>query len=174
MSYFAAALARGPQGWVGAELDLDGVEDLDTVADMVRDVAGDSPAGPALLFVEENDEWFAILRVDDDVEPRVFISDPRAVETSHIAGVFYDEVLAAPPVEVAEGGDAAEDDAEESETMKPAAEPAGDLDVLADLGTPAEQLTALCGEEGQLPADIISAVCERAGCLDELERLREG
>lgn len=174
MSYFAAALARGESGWVGAELDLDEVEDLDSVADMVRDVAAEAGAGPALLFVEENDEWFAILRVDDDVEPRVFISDPRAVETSDIAGFFYDEVLAAPPVEVGDDEEVDEEDEDDAESMKPAAEPAGDFDLLRDLGTPADRLTALCAEEGQLPADIISAICERAGCLEELERLREG
>lgn len=170
MTYFAAALARGDDGWTGAEVDLDGVEDLDTVADLVRDVAGEA-SGPALLLVEENDEWFAVVRVDDDVEPRVFISDPRVVETSEIAGIFYDEVLAA-PAEDAE--DAEEDDEDEEETMNPAAEPAGDFDLLADLGVPAERLKALCAEEGQLPGDIITALCERAGCLEELERLREG
>jgi hypothetical protein len=33
-------------------------------------------------------------------------------------------------------------------------------------------LLALCAEEGALPADIIAAVCEAAGCLDVLEKLR--
>ena len=36
----------------------------------------------------------------------------------------------------------------------------------------AKRLIALCAEEGQLPADIISSLCESAGCLDALEELR--
>ena len=53
-----------------------------------------------------------------------------------------------------------------------AGEPIGDIEVLSDLGTPPSRLLALCAEEGQLPGDILSAVCESAGCLDELEQLR--
>ena len=62
MSYFAAALARTPAGWTAHELDLDGAADVDEVADRVRDVDGD--ADTSLLFVEEDDEYLAILRVD--------------------------------------------------------------------------------------------------------------
>jgi hypothetical protein len=43
---------------------------------------------------------------------------------------------------------------------------------MADLGTPGSQLLALCAEEGQLPADIMSIICERAGCLEALDSLR--
>ncbi|MBW3535690.1 MAG: hypothetical protein KY453_10835 [Gemmatimonadetes bacterium] len=30
------------------------------------------------------------------------------------------------------------------------------------------------GKAGLLPADVLTAVCERAGCVDVLESLREG
>jgi hypothetical protein len=33
-------------------------------------------------------------------------------------------------------------------------------------------LLALCAEEGQLPSDVISTLCEAAGCLDVLDKLR--
>ena len=82
VSYFAAALARTEQGWTGVELDLDEVEDLEALADLLRDLTGDGP-GPALLLLEEDDEHLAIVRVDGGAgslaEPRVFLSDRRAV-----------------------------------------------------------------------------------------------
>ena len=51
-------------------------------------------------------------------------------------------------------------------------EPLGDADLLADLGTSRRELIALVKHEGTLPADVITEVCERAGCVDELETLR--
>jgi len=166
VAYFAAALARSDGAWVGSEFDLDDVEDLDQVVDMLRELAGDDSEGPALLFVEEDDEWFGVVRVDGDNDPRVFVSDSRVVEQSRVAGILYEEAAAQPVVEAEES----EDDDEES--MRPAAEPAGDAELVADLGTSSARLLELCAEEGQLPADIITAICERAGCLDELDQLR--
>ena len=161
MSYFAAALARTPGGWTAEEIDLDGLPDVDAVADRVRDVDGD--AETALLFVEEDDEYVAILRVDANAdEPRVFVSDGLAAETYAVAGIFTGAVEdAAPPPP---------DD--EEETTPPESEPVGDADLLADLGTSRRELIALVTHERTLPADVISEVCERAGCLDELEELR--
>ena len=43
MSYFAAALARTPAGWTAEELDLDGVSDVDEVADRVLTITLDRP-----------------------------------------------------------------------------------------------------------------------------------
>ena len=73
MSYFADALARTPAGWTAEELDLDGVSDVDEVADRVRDVDGE--AETALLFVEEDDEYVAILRVDADADDLIRRAD---------------------------------------------------------------------------------------------------
>ncbi len=164
MSYFAAALARTPDGWAGTELDLDEVDDLEALAEQLRDITGEGP-GPALLLLEEDDEYVAVVRVDggpDSLEePRVFLSDRRAVQGSDVAAMLWED---APP------GGADDDD----EGTRPVAEPVGDTALLADLGTPGEELLELCAEEGLLPADVMTAVCERAGCLDTLEALREG
>jgi putative tRNA adenosine deaminase-associated protein len=94
VSYFAAALARTRAGWTAEELDLDGLTDVDAVADRVRDVDGE--AETALLFVEEDDEYVAILRVDAD-DLRVFVSDPQAAETYPVAGIFAGAVEEEPP-----------------------------------------------------------------------------
>ena len=162
MSYFAAALARTRAGWTAEELDLDGLPDVDAVADRVRDV--DGAAETALLFVEEDDEYVAILRVDAD-DLRVFVSDSQAAETYPVAGIFAGAVEEepAPP---------ADEDDDEEEDDPPDSEPVGDADLLADLGTPRRDLIALVTHERTLPSDVISEVCERAGCLDELETLR--
>lgn len=167
MSYFAAAVVRTPDGWTGRELDLDDVEDIDGVSDQLRDALADGD-GPALMFLEENDEYFLVVRVEssDSDEARSFISDVRSVETSELAAKLYE--AAADPVVDDEDG---EDDDEES-SARPEGEPGGDEAILADLGTKAADLHGLCTEEGMLPADVIYALCERAGCADVLEDLR--
>lgn len=161
--YFAAAVARTPHGWVGSELDLDGVDDLDTLAELVRDAAGGEASGPGLLFLEEDDEYVGLLRIDPDREPRAFLSDVRAAHSSELAGLLHED---AEPVVL--------DEEEETGSHRPEAEPAGDATLLADLGVPTAELLALCAEEGMLPADVITALAERLGCLEVLEELREG
>ncbi|HTW20003.1 MAG TPA: tRNA adenosine deaminase-associated protein [Mycobacteriales bacterium] len=170
MTYAAAAIARADAGWYGDELDLDGVEDLDGVVELLRETVGDD-ASTALLFVEEDDEWFAILRVDSDDEPRVFVSDARVVATSEIAGLFAEAAIEIDPEEDEPGEDETADD-EDDEGTRADGDPVGDSALLSDLGTSSARLLGLCAEEGALPSDVISALCESAGCLDVLEKLR--
>jgi putative tRNA adenosine deaminase-associated protein len=163
VSYFAATVARRPDGWTARELDLDGASDVDEVADRVRDVHGD--ADTALLFVEEDDEYVAILRLDARAdEPRVFVSDAHAADSFPVAELFAEAVEETDPEPV--------DDEDEDEPPGHDSEPLGDADLLSDLGTPRRDLLALVAHEGTLPADVITEVCERAGCLNELETLR--
>ncbi len=164
MPYFATAFARTQHGWLGRELDLDEADDLDGVAESVREFAAEDSADVTLLFVEEDDEWLAVLRLDGDGEPRVFISDSRPVEYSDLAARMGQDVAVERPAVTGA----------EEESVKPLPLPAGDVDVLAEFGTPGDELLQVCAEEGLLPADVISALCERAGCLEQLEQLREG
>jgi putative tRNA adenosine deaminase-associated protein len=163
VSYFAAALARTEEGWTGAELDLSEAEDLEALAELLRDQTGEGP-GPALLLLEEDDEYLAVVRVDGGsgglTEPRVFLSDRRAVQQSDVAAMLWE-------------GAAEHADAAAEEGTRPVAEPVGDASLLADLGTPAPELLRLCGEGGLLPADVMTQLCERAGCAEALEGLRE-
>lgn len=162
MAYFAAALARTDGEWHGRELDLDEVDDLEGLAEQLRELSGDG-AGPALLLLEEDDEYVAVVRVDGGTaalgEPRVFLSDRRAVLGSGVAALLWEDEPAPDP---------------EDEGTRAVAEPVGDPALLADLGTSADDLLDLCAEEGLLPADVLTAVCERAGCADALEQVREG
>ena len=164
MSYFAAALARTEAGWTGEELDLDDIADLEALTDVLRDLTGDGE-GPGLLLLEEDDEYVAVVRADGGSsslsEPRVFLSDQRAVQQSDVAAMLWEERAAS------------DDEDDDDEGTRPVAEPVGEAGLLADLGTPADDLLALCAEEGRLPADVLTEVCERAGCLDVLEELRD-
>ena len=162
MPYFAIAVARKPAGWTGQEVDLDELEDLDGVTELLRDMLNEE-AGTALLLVEENDEYMLAVRVDGESDPRSFISDVRAVETSELAAKFYD--LTMPEVVI-------EDEDDDESAARPEGEPGGDDSIASDLGTPAAELLELCAEEGNLPADVIYAVCEAAGCAQVLEDLR--
>jgi putative tRNA adenosine deaminase-associated protein len=69
-------------------------------------------------------------------------------------------------------GDADDEEDDDDTVARIDADPAGDSALLSDLGTSGPKLLALCAEEGQLPADVISTLCEAAGCLDVLEKLR--
>jgi putative tRNA adenosine deaminase-associated protein len=160
--YFAAALARTDEGWTGQEVDLDDVDDLEALSEQLRDLLEDA-AGPALLLLDQDDEYVGVVRVDGGalVEPRVFLSDRRALLAHGVASVLWEQE------------DESGDD-EDDEGTRPVAEPVGDAALLSDLGTSADDLVGLCAEEGLLPADVLTALCERAGCLDVLESLREG
>lgn len=156
--YFAAVLARSDDAWSGREIDMETVEDLDSLVESMRDLAD---GGTALFFLEEDDEYIAIARVDGDLDPRTFISDDRAVQTSPRAALVMEDIALVP-----------ESDDDEEEGIKPDPEPAGDTDIVADFGTDAATLVQLCSEEGMLPADVITAICEKAGCADALDDLR--
>ena len=170
MPHFAAALARTHDDWLAREMSLSGVDDLDTLTDELRDVVADTGAYTVLLFVEEDDEYLAIVRLDGEADPRVFLSDVRAVDTSAIAAMLYEEA-AAESLEEHEDDEDDEDDDEDG-SLRAEADPAGDHELLADLGTPGKVLLDLCAEEGMLPGDVITAVCESLGCVEQVEALR--
>jgi putative tRNA adenosine deaminase-associated protein len=158
VSYFAAALVRTGGAWIARDLDLGEVEDLEELTEALRDLDGD---GLALLLLEQDDEWLGVVRVEGDADPRVFLSDRRAIQASEVAALIWEEEVDEPA------------DLDEDEGTRPVAEPVGDGDLLADLGTPQEVLLELCAHEGLLPADVLSAVGERAGFLEVLDELRE-
>lgn len=161
MTYFAATFMRTPDGrWASSDHDLDGVEGLEDLIELTHDAAAGDGA-PVLLFLEENDEWFAVIRVEGDAEPRVFISDLRAPLSSDLAAMVY------------EGIGAQNEGEEEPEPARAAAgEPGGDAELLADLNMSADELVELCVEEGLLPADALAALAERLGFAEELDKLR--
>lgn len=176
MSHFAAMIARTDNRWKGADaddVDLDKVDDIDQIVDIMRDTSVDD--SPAVMFVEEDDEWFAIVRVDGADEPRVFISDARVVAVSPLAMAVFGDLASDEVADVSEAVAEDEDvraEDDESPSVRPVPEPSGAADLLADYGISSQDLLDMCAEEGALPADVITAICERLGCADEIEVYR--
>ncbi|MBO2453617.1 hypothetical protein J4573_41465 [Actinomadura barringtoniae] len=145
MSYFAAVFAQTPQGWVGTEAVLAEAESVDDVADLMREAAVESYGDPVLLLIEQDDDWFAIVRLDGEDDPRAFVS---AVREDGLGGLFHQLVGEVPD------GDAA-----------------GDPALLDDLGVDAKRVTDL-GERA-VPGDALLTVAEIAGFGEEFDRLRD-
>jgi putative tRNA adenosine deaminase-associated protein len=163
MSHFAAVLTRSGARWRGEDADIDGCESLSELGDLLRDRAGDV----RLLVIEQDDEYAAIIRLDDDDEdePRAFLSDGHAADAYPAAAIVAEDL-----VEI--GGDQlAEDLAVDAPPAHDSA-PFGDADVVEDLGTSAADLLAMCAHAGTLPVDLLVAVCEKAGCAELFEDLR--
>lgn len=191
--YVATVVARDGAGsaalWSAHDLDLGGVEDIDGIAEEVRSAAPDAEV--RLLFLEEEDEYLGIVRVDgdDDGDPVVFLSDASAADSYPYATMLIDAIDASEAGSKAvDATDKAADDEEladalgevddEDEELENApgrdADPAGALGVVDDLGLSSRELIDLCESEGNLPSDVVDAVCEAAGALEALEELREG
>lgn len=169
MSTFAAAVSRGKNGWTASELDLSGLADIDEVVDALRDA--EPEADLALLFVESDDQYLAILRLDEIEDLRIFASDSAFADESRIGALLLGEIEA-PILEIDELTAPSGDD----DTDQPAdsdADPVGDAELLSDLGISSHRLLALCGLEGMLPADVTAEICQKIGCGDEMEELRD-
>jgi putative tRNA adenosine deaminase-associated protein len=178
VSNFAAAVVRAADEWSAHEVSLNDAADIEDVADALRDV---NPAADlSLMFVESNDEYLVILRLDQGEDLRVFGSDVAFAEESRLGALLLGEVaqpameLGAADLEVPEPAADDGDDSEAPGSPVPAdAEPAGDPDLLTDLGITAARLLELCGQDGMLPSDVTAEVCQAIGCGDEVEELRE-
>ncbi|NUR28844.1 MAG: tRNA adenosine deaminase-associated protein [Catenulispora sp.] len=181
MSHFAVAVVRGDSGWTASELDLTNAADVEDVADRLRDV--DLNASVSLLFVESDDLYLAILRLDDGEDLRLFGSDSAFVDESRLGKLLLGDLTigavepALEPAEALEEEFAEEPDeepAEERPAADPSVNPIGDADLLADLGVSAHMLLELCSTDGLEPADVTAEICQVIGVADEVEELREG
>ncbi|MDF2709649.1 MAG: hypothetical protein K0R62_5301 [Nonomuraea muscovyensis] len=153
---FSAAVVKPTGGWSGAEVDLGEAEIVDDLGDAVTEALGLSGDELALLCVEVEDEWFAIARYFGEDEPRVFLSDAHAIAPGSLGELFAEFA-----------GVATE---KEGNTL--GVRPAGDFELLSDLGISSDELLELSMEEGVLPADVLSVIAERLSFGDELDRLR--
>jgi putative tRNA adenosine deaminase-associated protein len=172
VSTFAAAVARGKNGWTASEVELTGAADIEEVVDRLRDAEPDAEL--SLLFVEADDQYLVILRLDEGEDLRIFGSDSAYADESRLGALLLADVetpaleiddLAAPP--------AGDDDEDDRPAADPDADPVGDVELLADLGIGSHRLLALCGLEGMMPSDVTAEICQKLGCGDELEELRD-
>ncbi|MFD8572424.1 hypothetical protein [Streptomyces sp. NPDC057694] len=192
--YFAALLARTEDGWEASDTELDDVETLSDLSDLAREAAAEADAGDdtVLVFIEQEDAWFGVVRVDGEDDPRIYVSDAAAAARSSYGEILLtDELLGKDPD--ADELDALDLDGTEDGEPEPAADdndgrndndddsddggggpgseavpagPLGDREILADLGVSEKELLALDG------ADALSEIADALGASEVLETVR--
>jgi putative tRNA adenosine deaminase-associated protein len=94
VAYFAALLARSADRWTARDADLDEIEDVAGLVELMREVPEDDDEedepDTTVLLLEQEDVWFAVVRLDAEEDPRLFVSDVAAVSRS-----AYGELLLA-------------------------------------------------------------------------------
>ncbi|MFJ7630316.1 hypothetical protein ACIQZN_27900 [Streptomyces sp. NPDC097595] len=183
--YFAALLARTEDGWEASDTELDDVETLSDLTDLARDASVDEDT--VLVFIEQEDAWFGVVRVDGEEDPRIYVSDASAASRSSYGEILLtDELLGREPgaedtiaaLEELVGLDGTEDGEPEttadnnndedddgpSAGVVPAG-PIGDSGVLSDLGLPEAELL-------MLRTDALSEIADALGAAEVLETVR--
>ncbi|GAA0036268.1 tRNA adenosine deaminase-associated protein [Brevibacterium metallidurans] len=185
MSYFSEILADTGDGFRALDVDVRDATDLDSLVDMMRTTGSDD--GEAIAVIEHEDEWFGLVRLCEDNEVKVFLSDLRAVELSPFAVIFTDYLDSRPDAyeaepeeefgldEEASASDEDEDEEDEEVEMLDFdgdAEWGGDADIYADRGLPAADLIEQVEKYRSDPARVVAHVGETVGFADQLEAAR--
>ena len=174
VAYFTAVIARAGAAWRSRDVEVDEANTLEDLTDALRGVAvGDQSV---LAVIEHEDEWFALVRVDGDDEPRLFVSDLYSASHSHYGPLLAPAADVDSADEVDEEADA-EDDDEDAENKNEDEEPkvaawAGETDLLEDLGVSGRTLRKLVEENGEDPGTVLAEVGEVVGFVELLDTLR--
>jgi putative tRNA adenosine deaminase-associated protein len=191
VAYFAALLARYADEWQARDVDLDEVDDGVGLVEFIREACEEEEEpDTAVVLLEREDAWFAVVRLDIDEDPRVFASDLAGVSRSGYAelltaaglvplgqdGSPLEQALAADEADAAEE-ELAEDvevdleDEDEYPGSSTPSGPAGDAALLADFGQSPKGLVGLC--DGRLsPADALAEIAGVLCAAEELEAVR--
>ncbi|MFB4423112.1 hypothetical protein C5F59_018730 [Streptomyces sp. QL37] len=190
--YFAALLARTEDGWEASDTELDDVETLSDLTDLAREASVDEDT--VLVYIEQEDAWFGVLRVDGEEDPRIYVSDASAAARSSYGEILLtdellgrepgaeDEIAALEelvdldgtedgepddPLSEADGAGTAvgETDLDQEDPDAVPAGPLGDLGVLADLGLSEKDLLTL-------RTDALAEIADALGAADVLEAVR--
>jgi putative tRNA adenosine deaminase-associated protein len=139
---FALAAYRDEGAWQVQELAHDLVADVDTLAAALRRFPGD---GGAVGLVAVDEDFFLLIRVSGS-QVRLLLSDITAADEWELATSVVEHLGLPLP----------EDDDDQA--------PAGDLDLLADLGVNAMDLAVLLDEDADLyPDEMLSDVARQLG-----------
>jgi putative tRNA adenosine deaminase-associated protein len=184
MAAFAAVLTRSGGRWRAAEETVADCESVAELANLLECYEG----SVRLLLIEQDDEFAAIVRLDDEV--RVFLTDGHPADQYPLAALLAEDLEPAVAAaarsngidvadlglgEVAdELGDDASDPVAVVEGVPPVRDsvPFGDAAIVEDLGTDPADLVAMCVHPGTLPIDVLVAICEKAGCAEVFDDLR--
>ena len=138
---FALAAYREDGVWTVEELADDVIEDVETLSHALRRFPGD---GGAVGLVAVDEDFFVIVRVSGPTT-RVLLSDITAADEWELAGSAID-FLGLPPPE------------DEDPQV-----PAGDLDLLGDLGMHAMDMGVLLDDVDLYPDEMLSDVARKLG-----------
>ncbi|MFF4246149.1 hypothetical protein ACFYY2_16975 [Streptomyces sp. NPDC001822] len=185
--YFAALLARTEDGWEASDTELDDVETLSDLTDLAREASVDEDT--VLVYIEQEDAWFGILRVDGEEDPRIYVSDASAAARSSYGEILLtDELLGREPgaedeiaaleelVDLDGTEDGEPDEAEDADDDVTASDldhdpdavpagPLGELGVLSDLGLSEKALLTL-------RTDALAEIADALGAAEVLEAVR--
>jgi len=173
VAYFTAVIARANSLWRSRDVEVDDANTLEDLTDALRGVAvGDQPV---IAVIEHEDEWFALVRVDGDDEPRLFVSDLAAASRSHYGPLLAPAADVDSADEIDDAGE--EGDEEEEDGDREADEPkiaawAGESDLLEDLGVSGRTLRKLVEENSDDPGTVLGEVGEVVGFVELLDALR--
>ena len=138
---FALAAYREEGEWQVVELAHDVLQDVPSLSAALRRFPGD---GGAIGMVAIDEDFFVIVRVAGPAV-RILLSDITAAEEWELASSAVDELGLPEP----------EDDDEQA--------PAGDLDLLGDLGMAAMDMGVLIDDFDLYPDEMLSDVARRLG-----------
>lgn len=146
---FALGAVREDGLWSVVPLPPAAADDLDQIVHALRQQPGDAGALGLLSFAED---FFVVIRiVGDDV--RILLSDVTAAFDSAFAGQVLDRLGLSMP-----------DNDDEDDV-----EPAGDLDLLEDLGVSPLLMAELCDDLELFPDDVFAQLAEHLGFSEQYD-----
>ena len=140
----AVAAYRRAGEWVVDELTLEHCEDVETLAEALRHLGGDTGA---IALVSIDEDFFVIVRVQGP-RTQVLLSDASAAEDWDLAESVLDLLDETDP-----------DDLDERDED----EPAGDLGLLVDLGVAEEVMEELIDDVDLYPDEALSDLARLMG-----------
>ena len=146
---FALAAFREGGEWTVQDLAHDHLGDIETIAHALSRFPGD---GGAVAMVAVDEDFFVIVRVAG-ATTRVLLSDVTAAEDWELASSAV-AFLGLPELEVVD---------EEDQV------PAGDLDLLGDLGLSAMEMGLLLDDVDLYPDELLSDVARRLGFGEQFD-----
>ncbi|MBT2507382.1 hypothetical protein J7I98_16115 [Streptomyces sp. ISL-98] len=168
--YIAALLARTEDGWKASDTELDDVETLSDLTDLAREATVDDDT--VIVFIEQEDAWFGLVRVDGEEDPRIYVSDAASAARSSYGEILLtDELLGRDPedpdaleelvdLDGTEDGEPEEEDDEDitlDDTSAVPTGPLGDTRILVDVGLSEKELLALGTDALTEIADVLGA-----------------
>ncbi|MGH3473661.1 MAG: tRNA adenosine deaminase-associated protein [Aeromicrobium sp.] len=145
---FAVAAYHDDGEWQLVELHPSVAEDLENLTDAL----GRFPSDVGVLGMVSMDDDFFVLVRKVGTQVRMLLSDVTAAKDWPLAGGVADMVDVPDP-----------DDDDPR--------PAGDLDIVSDLGMAALELGVLCDDDDLYPDEILGDVATRLGFGDAFERI---